>query len=384
VISCTIMNANSWKFRPKPSIVLRVAVGFAAQFLLVTCLGTFSIARAEEPQIPDASTDWEAPIFSLDGPFGPIEYRAGRGLHLGHTGLNIGGFSTAEVEREEGDPGRFSLDSVNFLILFEPVSFLRGFAEFEVGDLALWNTDSDDVRSNPKFDIERLYGDLVYNDALNLRTGKFQTPIGRWNMVRAEPLTWTATEPVVVEVAFDEHQTGGALFGSVYPGSNTLNYWLYGQYLDPLDPDSDSNPDDRSVGGRVEYGDSFGDLSIGTSFLASEQHDQWNYLGGIDAQWRIGQLELTSEFTISGGHIEDRDLWDVYLQGVYEVIPNFYFVGRYEHFDRPGSGEDADLGDVGVTWVPVQWLRFKANYRFSTHETEDVRRGLKATFSVLF
>jgi hypothetical protein len=377
------MNASSWQFQSKPSIVLRAAIAVQL-LLLITTLGPFSSARAEEPQVPDAPTDWEEPIFSLDGPFGPIEYRAGRGLHLGNTGLNIGGFSTVEVEREEGDPADFALDSVNFLILFEPVTFFRGFAEFEVGDIALWNTDSDNVRSHPVFDVERLYGDLIYNDALNLRTGKFQTPIGRWNMVRAEPLTWTANEPVLVEVAFDEHQTGGALFGSLYPGSNTLNYWIYGQYLDTLDPDPDSIHADRSVGGRVEYGDSFGDLSVGASFLASELNDDWNYLGGIDAQWRTGNLELTSEFTIAEGDIEDRDLWGVYFQGVYEVVPNFYLVGRYEHFDRPGSGQDADLGDVGITWAPVQWLRIKADYRFSTHETEDVRRGLKASISVLF
>jgi hypothetical protein len=364
--------------------VLRAAVGLTAPLLLVAYLGLFSTAGADEPEIPDTPTDWEEPIFSLDGPFGPVEYRAGRGLHLGHTGLNIGGFSTAEIEREEGEPGEFALDGINFLILFEPASFVRGFAEFEIGDLATWETNSDNVTSDPSFIVERLYGDLIYNDALNLRTGKFQTPIGRWNMVRAEPLTWTATEPVVVEVGFDEHQTGGALFGSFYPGSNTLNYWIYGQYLDPLDPESDSMNADRSVGGRIEYGDPFGDLSVGASFLASELNDDWSYLGGVDAQWRIGNLELTAEFTYSDGDIEDRDLWDVYLQGVYEIVPNFYFVARYEHFDRLGSSEDADLADLGFNWAPVQWLRFKVDYRVSTHETEDVRRGLKASFSILF
>jgi hypothetical protein len=378
------MKASARQSRPKPSTALLAAVGLGAQLLLVTCLGFFSTARADEPPVPDESTDWEEPIFSLDGPFGPIEYRAGRGLHLGRTGLNIGGFSTAEVEREEGEPGTVALDSVNFLILFEPFAFLRGFAELEIGDLATWETNSDDVTSDPKLDVERLYGDLSFNDALNLRIGKFQTPIGRWNMVRAEPLTWTATEPVVVELALDEHQTGGTFFGSVYPGSNTLNYWLYGQFMDPLDPDSDSENVDRSVGGRVEYGGSLGELSIGASFLASELNDDWNYLGGLDAQWQIGPLELTSEFTISEGDIEDRDLWDVYLQGVYEVIPNFYFVARYEHFDPSGSSEDADLADLGLTWVPVQWLRFKVDYRVSNRETEEVRRGLKATISVLF
>ena len=104
------MKECSWQSCRKPSTVFRAAIGIAAQLLLITCLGLCSVVRADEPDVPDMPTDWEEPIFSLDGPFGPIEYRAGRGLHLGRTGLNIGGFSTAEVEREQGEPGDFALD----------------------------------------------------------------------------------------------------------------------------------------------------------------------------------------------------------------------------------------------------------------------------------
>ena len=144
----------------------------------------------------------------------------------------------------------------------------------------------------------------------------------------------------------------------------------------------------RSVGGRVEYGDSFGDLSVGASFLASELQNDWTYLGGLDAQWLIGPLELSGEFTIQRGAIEDRDLWDVYVQGVYEVLPkclpNVYLVGRYEHFHPSGPSNDANLWDLGVTWIPRPYLRLKATYRLSDRETDAVARGLKLTFSVIF
>jgi hypothetical protein len=321
---------------------------------------------------------------------GPIDYHAGRGLHLGRTGLTIGGFTTFEYQDEEGENGVLELDSINFLVLFEPIDALRLFAEIEVGGLFTWEPEADRVDSHPDETIERLYLDWSRSDALNVRLGKFQTPVGRWNLVPAEPFVWTASEPVLLERAFDEHQTGGALFGSLYPGSNTLNYWLYGQFIDPLDADEDPEPAERSAGGRLEYGGPLGDWSVGVSMLASERKGEWTYLGGLDWLWQIGPLELTSESVFARGDIPDRDLWSVYLQGVYDlgslsrILRGFYFVARYEHFDPDGSTEDANLWDLGITWMPVPYLNIKAGYRLSDRQTEDVREGLTASLSVLF
>ena len=346
-----------------------------------------SLATAQQSALPDPPTD--EPLFSVDSPVGAIEYVAGRGLHLGDTGLTIGAFTTLEIDREEGKPASIELDGVNLLGLFEPLPWLRGFAEVEVGHILSIQTDGD-VDSDVQVDVERLYGDLVYRDALNARFGKFQTPIGRWNLVPAEPFVWTASEPVLVETAFDEHQTGGALFGSFFPGSDTLGYWLYGQFLDPLDPSDDPPPSDYSVGGRLEYGGAIEDWSLGGSFLAFERNDEWSYLGGLDGLLRIGGLELQSEFVIVEGDQPERDQWGIYVQAVHGLgglhpgLRNVYAVGRYEHFAPSGWSQDSDIFDLGVAWLPVQFLNLKLGYRFATHESDQVRRGLTASVSVLF
>jgi hypothetical protein len=360
---------------------------FVGMFLTACLAVPSGIASAQQSSSPEPPTD--EPLFSVDSPVGAIEYVTGRGLHLGHTGLTIGGFSTAEIDREEGKPASIELDGVNFLVLFEPFSGLRGFAEIEVGNILSIQTDGD-TDSDPQVDVERLYGDLVYSDAVNARFGKFQTPVGRWNLVPAEPFVWTSSDPVMLETAFDEHQTGGALFGSLYPGSNTLSYWLYGQFLDPLDPSDDPKPADRTVGGRLEYGGAVGEWSLGSSFLAFERNNDWSYLGGLDGLLRVGPLELQSEFVLVEGDLPDRDQWGIFLQGVYGLgdlhrsLRKVYAVGRYEHFDPSGWSQEADIFDVGVAWLPVQFLNLKLGYRFTNHESDEVRRGLTASVSVLF
>jgi len=361
------------------------------------------------PYVPEARPD--EPLFSVDSPLGSIDYVAARGLRLGRTGLTIGGFTTLEIDKEESEYGTLELDGINFLVLWEPADFLRGFAEIEVGGLLEYEMGSEILVSDPIAEIERLYGDLIWNDALNLRFGKYQTPVGIWNLVPAEPFTWTASEPYIVETAFDEHQTGAALFGTVNSASNTLEYWLYGQLLDPLDPSEDPAPADGSVGGRLRYGGPTGKWAVGASVLASELDGRWSTMGGVDAFWQVGPLELQGEFAITRGNIPGRDVWGVYVQGVYDLaslapwLRSLYFVGRYEHFDPtvpdpfdvgPGQQppdpddveilgrQDADVFIVGLTWMPKKFLIFKAGYQFSDRQTELVRRGMFASFSVLF
>jgi hypothetical protein len=361
---------------------IAIGIGLAAS-------GFATPARAEEAPLDPVRPSLESdPLFSLESPLGAIEYRAGRGLHLGWTGLNVGGFSTFEFDRNEGGPGEFSIDGVNLLLLLQPIEHLRGFAEIEIDDIFYVKTSSRSVESSPSAKAERLFLDLALADPFTARFGKFQTPFGRWNLVPAEPFTWTAVEPVVDGTAFNEHTTGGAVLGTVDPGTGALSYWLYGQFLDPLEPGNTPEPINRSVGSRVQYDHLFGGWSLGASFLAVEKSDRWSYLGGLDALWLVGPLELTGEFTIERGDLDDRELWDVYLQGVLEIwpeaLPGVYLTARYEHFDPRHFERKANLADLGVTWTPRPWLRLKAGYRLSDRETDDVTRGVTVSVSLVF
>lgn len=332
----------------------------------------------------------DEPLFSVESPIGSIDYLAGRGLRLGRSGLTIGGFSTVEVELEQGEHGVIDLDSINFLTPWRFTDSISFFAEIEIGGLLSYDTGTGKVESDVEVALERIYGEYNYDDRLNARLGKFLTPVGIWNTVPAEPFTWTATNPVFLETALSEHTTGAALFGSFYPGENTLDYWLYGQFFDEIYPSEDPEPINSSVGGRLRYGAPLGDWAVGSSFMAAELAGDWSFLGGLDGYWKLGPVELQSEFTIVGGALPDRNQWDVYLQGVYELgslthyLRGLYLVGRYEHNDPSGSIETTNIGDVGLTWIPTHFVIIKAGYRFSDRQTEEVRRGFFSSISVLF
>jgi hypothetical protein len=339
-------------------------------------------ARAGDPLPPVSADVSDDTLFSLDSFLGPIEYRPARGLKLGNTGFNIGGFKTIEIEKERGEDWTFALDSINFLVLFQPIHRLRVFMELEVGGLFEADLDTGETESDPTANFQRLYGEINLFDSLNLRGGKFQTPVGHWNLVPAEPFTPTAIEPALLE-AFDEHQTGGMLHGSFFPEAGTLNYWLWGQ-AGGFDPEFDEDPTDHGVGGRLEYGSPHETWSVGTSFLAAEQFGDWGYVTGLDGRWRYRFFELSSEFIHSWGPRENPIGWDIFVQGQFEVLPHFFLIGRYEHNVPTESLPNVEIGDVGILWTPFPFLNFKATYRFTDRVSEDFPEGFKTSFSVIF
>ncbi|NOT58410.1 MAG: hypothetical protein HOP18_27760 [Deltaproteobacteria bacterium] len=323
--------------------------------------------------------------FGADTPLGRFSYQAGQGLRVGRTGLTIGGFTTAEVEHLENGERRGGIEELNFLISYDPLPFAHLFAELGVGSLAEVGRGRRGIHSNPALEVERLYLDLGTRDALRLRVGKFQTPVGRWNLTPREPHLWTTSEPLIVEEVFDDTTTGAMLHGSVFPQGGALSYSLYGAFLPPLDAQSDEHPVRRSAGAHLEWASLRG-WTLGASYFASQRRNgEWNHLGGADLLWFPHQrVELSGELLFGEGSIEDGATWGLYTQGVVETLPTLFLVGRYEHVRPPGGGRDINLFDLGFAWVPVPYFRFKADYLIADHRHELAAPGLRVSFSLLF
>lgn len=360
------------RWRPATGVVFLAALLFMA--------GTSAAADMPPPERTGSE------LFGLDTPIGRVDYQAGRGLRLGNSRFTLGGFVTAEAERLESGESAGGLENVNLFLFFDPVSFVHVFSELEISPLAHWETGQKGPSSDADFEVERLYADVGPSDALNLRVGKFFTPIGQWNQAPAEPLVWTASEPLIVEEVFDETTSGAMLFGSTFPRGGTLSYAAYGSFFDPLGHTPDPRPAAHDAGFYLDWA-SLGGWSVGASYLASElRHGGgWNHLGGLDARWRpTGRIELSSEALVGEGSHQQGFLWGFYTQAVVETVHTLYAVGRYEHFDTPGPGRAIDLYDVGLTWVPRYYLRLKVDYQFADHADELSAPGLRAAFSILF
>jgi len=312
---------------------------------------------------------------------GRLVYTPGAGLRVGRTGLTLGGYGNATFTRDEGDPARFSLDELALLVSWDPLPSLHVFSEIEGEDLATIDDEGHGGLVDAKFTVERLYGDVAVTDWLQLRAGKFLTPVGRWNVIHAAPLVWTTSRPLVTQLTFDQHTTGGMVFGSLDPLLPDGSYELFGQFTDQFAPESMPQRADRSGGGRVNWG-TVNDLELGGTYLAFEHGGEWNHLMGLDGIWRASGAEIMGEFTYV---VTPRgaDRWGLYLQGVKEIYGNVYVVGRYEHFAR-ASGGDVDLAVFGIAWKPWVPLILKLEYLTADHHVHFEPPGVKGSVAVLF
>jgi len=338
-------------------------------------------ARGAAPVISAAAQETPAAALTLPSPAGDISYTARRGLRLGDTRLTLAGYSNLNLVRDEGGPARLTLDDVSLFVIWDPISRFHFFSELEIEDLVEVDDHGRGGSNQNRFIAERLYGDVALADALNVRAGKFLTPVGRWNVIHAQPLVWTTSRPLATELPFDLHTTGALLFGTLFPESGSVTYGLYGQFADQLDrtPD-DGQVVDRSVGGRLQYDTARG-LSVGASYLSATRAGRWEHLVGLDTLWQQGPFELMGEAVFEDAPRALGTQGGGYLQGVVEVVRQWYLVGRYEYYAPPLSRPAVNLGLAYKPWPPVI---VKAEYLIADHRAEESPPGFKCSFAILF
>ena len=296
---------------------------------------------------------------------------AGRGFAFGKTGLALGGYVTGEAEDLEGDDYYSELEG-NLFLFYEPSRYFRFFSDFEF--------EPDNVA------LERAYADFTASDALKLRLGKFLTPIGRWNQAHIEPLTWTTSEPLMIETVFDDTVSGASLHGSLFPSGGALSYAAYASLVDAIDVDSDENFAERSAGTRLEWA-SLGGWTAGLSYYASKPYAarRWHHLGGLDLLWLPHRrVEISAEALAGEGSRTPGAVHAGYVQAAVETWPSLHAVVRIESLALPDPVPEARFLTTGLVWAPLPQVRVKADYTFANDAGKAGEPGLRLSLSYLF
>lgn len=308
-----------------------------------------------------------------------VVYEAGRGLRIDRYGLRLAGYSSLELVREEGGPLEVGWDEASLLINWQALERLRLFAEPEVEGVAFANTDGD--QGLGRFEVERLYGDYEYSDLVNLRYGKFLTPVGRWNVVHAPHLVWTTRRPRTTRAFFDQHTTGAMLFGKVFSAAGRLNYSLFGQFADSLEPVEQPVNADRSAGGRLQWTAS-NQVSLGANYLTFRDDGGWQQLAGVDFAWRQDDWEALGESSVTKLEGASSLRWGAYGQVARRLFESTWGIGRFEQFD-PGTEPSVRLVTLGLArrWAA---LVLKAEYSITDHRVPYAPGGFEASAALVF
>ena len=328
----------------------------------------------------------------------PAPYTLGQGLYFPALGLRIGGYADVHFFDLDGSRSESSLRDVSLFVTKDVGSRWQLFTELAMSrtvNVAGASNDGGDA----EVDVERLYADLHASPAVTFRFGKFLTPVGEWNLVHADPLTWTVSRPLSTSAAFARHATGAMAFGTVTVKGRDLDYWVFaddsqnlglGQDADDAFTDytGDRSPRNNfrhAVGGRVLYHLAGDSINVGASFVSYQleqpRHDY--QLAGIDFTWTTRYVELTGEAIYRSGPSQLSAERGGFIEAGVPIAPRLYLIGRVERYHTSIPETTTTVRTEGINYRPVPGLVLKLEHR-NGRGGDIVPAGWLASVSVLF
>ncbi|MBT5933839.1 hypothetical protein [Sulfurimonas sp.] len=324
------------------------------------------------------------PLFAED-------YKLGRGLSLYSANdleLTLGGHLSIKAKNDENSIG---IENAALMFYGSYTKYFSFLAEYGNENLYLYE---DNKNNYEELEVHRLYGDIHLDEALNVKLGRFLTPIGIYNPTYINALRWTNIRPLVTLEFFPDIITGAQLHGQI---GTDFEYSLFTQLQDKEESSISKIPVSEFSGGEVRY--LFGlnsKVALNYGQYKSNTFKEVCKFGGANTLVEFDNDELSVEILYKKGEWTDlsnnmtswNDLsW--YTQYVHNLTGPHYLAARVGQKIREGNGVgswDERNGVVGYIYRPLSALSYKAEYRHF------VRTGAKAftsdqvhlSFSVLF
>lgn len=309
------------------------------------------------------------------------------GWQIPNTGFNLGGYTSISYENDKDQPNNLTLDNLSLFIRWEGEGKFRIFSELDLEDSLSYERGNGFTSKHAYLALERLYADYLYSDYINLRFGKFLTPIGRWNLIHAQPLQWTSSRPLITERTFPTNATGGMAYGTVSAMGQDIDYSLYTSFGGEWRPDPKQDPFEEAYGIHLSLPDT-GRGELGVSYANFEQKGsigERKNLIGVDYLWSRNRYEISAElayrFSSKTSQFDERGL---FIQGVIPITERWYGVARYEFFDQTGEIPGVNIGLLGVAMRLSPTQIFKAEISHTSDNRIKASESAFISFSILF
>jgi hypothetical protein len=329
-------------------------------------------------------------------------------IHLAGYGSVVFGYS---LQNPSADHTAFPAATAAFLLSGTILPRLSYFGDFQA---ASWTAENwTGQREENNFNIARLYAEYAFSDAFRLRLGRFLTPVGQWNEIPAEPLTWTVLRPLTTYRPFAKSTAGVLVAGTVPVAGHDAGYALYFSPPDWSREEAQESGFVQAVGGRVAaelrpglvVGFSAATFRVSRPYQPEdaeyaeagippdtvdtpadevrEAEAESRLLVGADLSWELGRVELLSEaVSLSPTSLRPGERGG-FVQAAIRVLGPAHLVLRSEVYD-PVYTSTVTVQTIGVTTRFFRHVAFKLERQISNHPSERVRDGWFVSLSALF
>jgi hypothetical protein len=297
--------------------------------------------------------------------------------------FNIGGYSSAAFQIEPGGHANAALDQLSLILSKDINERLKLFTEVELEYPLSWQSGSSELTDDSRVDLERLYADYSFSNLLNLRVGRFLSPIGIWNLIHAAPLVWTTVRPAATRKLFPQSNNGLMLHGVTPFWNGAVEYSAYIEVLKDQDHDPGEIPLKKTRGIRLAY-DGAAELGLSLDEFEGDDHENSKYrMIGLDFLKEHNGWEISGEYYKRFQDGKGDDSSGGYLQVVAPLVNRWFAVGRLENLQLPEHGTTGRWL-VGTAWRFKEGQVIKLEYDGGQKSQYDMPRGFIASYAILF
>ena len=310
-------------------------------------------------------------------------YQLGQGLQVGSLPIYVGGYFSVEYAHTK-DVTVYSVDDLAFQSYgnYEKFSYMAElefkelYVKTKVGDRAFTHKDE-------HLYLERFYMDYTFNENYMIRVGKFNSPIGYWNLVPINVLRDTSSHPITSDILFPQFTTGAL---ATYTSYNTeeikVNVTL--QNNTDLDDNYNNYKIDKHYGIGLTYTQDNLSFKINgglfekiPEYFAREKL----YYMLLALEYDNDDFKIMSEIGSQKSNNEFTTDYAAYLQGLYRLNEKHNLILRAESFKTKLTPQAQHIGILGYTYRPIYPVAIKAEYQLHSTSRDN---ELLLSFSMMF
>jgi len=311
------------------------------------------------------------------------EYTLGEGIQAGSLPLYLGGYFSTDFRHKDGEH-RYRVDDIALLAYgnYNKFSYMselefKEFYAYNVGDGYSY------IDKDTSLHVERLFVDYTLNENYMFRLGKYNSPIGFWNLLPINVLRDTSSNPISTEKIFPKFTTGALLSYTSFE-ENELQIDVILQENRDVDPSYNNYEMDEHYGIGISYSYDFLTLKLNAGMFDNLEANNINthlYYALASLKYETESFKILAEL----GSQNAKDYWTTkyagYLQASYNITDKHMAIVRTEAYDEQRSGMKDEMGILAYTYRPLYPVAIKSEYQFHTLHNEN---QFIFSFSVLF
>lgn len=310
------------------------------------------------------------------------EYELGKGVQVASLPLYVGGYFSADY-RQSKAATTYRLNDIA-LIAYGNLDKFSYMAEVEYKDFYTHTKypDSYSITKDRNLHVERLYFDYTYNENFAVTLGKYNSPIGFWNLLPVNALRQTIFNPMTSDIIFPNYTTGAVVSYSTYRDYGLKIGVIY-QNNDDFDDNYNNYKLDQHYGLNVVYEKDDYTLKLdGGYFHQTNAFDDTEFLhyALLSGKYDSEKFQLSTELGYQQGLKEITSLAG-YVQGLYRFTEQHIGSVRVESYDDRIAGDVGQLAVFTYTYRPLFPIAIKSEYELNSHDLQD---KLMFSLSVIF